>query len=138
MSAQRTTTQEVTMAHKITTSFVAEGERTVKVDGEYAGTIARFPREGWKYMGSPKAFRTFTEAAQFTAKRYLARKEAGRVSLVQPGAAVTLRRTADGIETWHRVEHVSVIASVGVWTLLVGGLLAIGRAACGERGCKSV
>src|SRR3546814_8523029 len=83
MSAQRTTTQEVTMAHKITTSFVAEGERTVKVDGEYAGTIARFPREGWKYMGRPKAFRTFTEAEQFTAKRYLARKEAGRVSLVR-------------------------------------------------------
>src|SRR3546814_15683597 len=88
MSAQRTTTQEVTMAHKITTSFVAEGERTVKVDGEYAGTIARFPREGWTYMGSPKAFRTFTEAPQVTAKRYLARKEAGRRALVQPGAEI--------------------------------------------------
>src|SRR3546814_17365279 len=92
------------MAHKITTSFVAEGERTVKVDGEYAGTIARFPREGWKYMGSPKAFRPFTEAAQFTAKRYLARKEAGRVSLVQPGAAVPLRSTADGTETRPRLR----------------------------------
>src|SRR3546814_19591029 len=94
MSAQRTTTQEVTMAHKITTSFVAEGERTVKVDGEYAGTIARFPREGWTYMGSPKAFRTFTEAAQFTAKRSLARHEPGRGSLAHPGAPVTLPTNA--------------------------------------------
>lgn len=111
------------MAHKITTTFVAEGERTVKVDGEYAGTIARFPREGWKYLGSPKTFRTFTEAAQFTAKRYLARQEATRVKAeVQPGAAVTLRDRKTGYETWHRVESVSVIERIGVWTLLVGGL----------------
>src|SRR3546814_16000592 len=104
MSAQRTTTQEVTMAHKITTSFVAEGERTVQVHGEYAGTHARFPREGWKYMGSPKAFRAFTQEAQFTPKRYLPRKAAGSVSLVQPGAAVPLRSQATGTATSTRVE----------------------------------
>src|SRR3546814_19462190 len=115
MSAQRTTTQEVTMAHKITTSFVAAGERTVKVDGEYAGTIARFPREGWKYMGSPKAFRTFTEAAQFTAKRYLARKAAGRVSLVHPGAALPLRTNADGLGTCPPAQPTSVIPFIGLW-----------------------
>src|SRR3546814_20555910 len=74
-------------------------------------------------MGNPRAFRTFTLAAQYVGDKYLRREEARRVRLeVQEGDAVTLRSKTNGIETWHRVQSVSVIESIGTWTLLVGGL----------------
>ena len=108
------------MAHKITTTFVFEGERIVKVDGEYAGTIVR-EKDGWRWMGNPKTFRTFTLAAQNVGERYLRRKEADRVRDVKPGDAVILRSKADGIETWHRVQH-SIVRVTNRWALYVGGL----------------
>lgn len=108
------------MANKITST--APGERAVKVNGEYAGLIVR-EKDGWRWMGNPKTFRTFTEAAQNVGERYLRRKEAERVKAeVKPGDAVTLREKATGYETWHRVQSVSAIPAVGTWTLLVGGL----------------
>ena len=108
------------MAHKITTTFVFEGERVVKVDGAYAGTIVR-EKDGWRWMGNPKTFRTFTLAAQNVGERYLLRKEAERVREVEPGAAVILRSKADGIETWHRVQH-AIVRPSNRWALYVGGL----------------
>lgn len=58
---------------KVTTTLVAPGERTVKADGEYVGTITR-EKEGWRGMnqGSP-ASRTFTLAAQYVAERRIKR-----------------------------------------------------------------
>jgi hypothetical protein len=110
------------MARKITTRFVAPGERTVRVDDEYAGTIVR-EKDGWRWMGNPKKFRTFTEAAQNVGARFLRREEAARVKAeVQPGAAVTLRDRDTGYETWHRVQSVSASEHAGFWTLFVGGL----------------
>ena len=107
---------------KITTTFVFEGERTVKVEGEYAGTIVR-EKDGWRWMGGPKTFRTFTEAAQYVGDKYLQRKDAARVrDEVKPGDAVTLRSKETGFETWHRVQSVSASEAAGYWTLLVGGL----------------
>lgn len=107
---------------KITTKFIATGERTVHVDGEYAGLIVR-EKDGWRWMGNPRTYRTFTLAAQYVGERYLRRKDAERVKAeVKPGDAVTLRSKQTGIETWHRVQHVSAIPAAGVWTLLVGGL----------------
>lgn len=108
--------------NKITTRFIFTGERTVHVDGNYAGTIVR-EKDGWRWMGNPRAFRTFTLAAQYVGEKYLRREEARRVRLeVQEGDAVILRSKTNGIETWHRVQSVSVIESIGTWTLLVGGL----------------
>lgn len=108
------------MAHKITTTFIFTGERAVKVDGKYAGTIVR-EKGGWRWMGNPKKFRTFTLAAQSVGERYLLRKEAERVREVEPGAAVILRSKNDGIETWHRVQRVIVRPS-NRWAMYVGGL----------------
>lgn len=108
------------MAHKITTTFIFTGERAVKVDGKYAGTIVR-EKDGWRWMGNPRKFRTFTEAAKNVGERYLLRKEAERVREVQPGNAVILRNKADGIETWHRVQRVIVRPS-NRWAMYVGGL----------------
>lgn len=59
---------------KIVTTLTAPGERAVKVDGQYAGLITR-EAEGWKWAGGPRAFRTFTEAAQYTARRWARRQE---------------------------------------------------------------
>lgn len=110
------------MTRKIRTRFVATGERTVYVGTEYAGTIVR-EKDGWRWMGHPRKFRTFTEAAQDVGARFLRREEAARVKAeVTEGAAVTLRNRADGIETWHRVQAVSVSPTAGYWTLYVGGL----------------
>lgn len=110
------------MARKITTKFIATGERTVHVDGEYAGTIVR-EKGGWRWMGHPRTFRTFTEAAQDVGARFIRREEAARVKAeVQPGAAVTLRERTTGYETWHRVQNVSASEHAGFWTLFVGGL----------------
>lgn len=110
------------MARKITTKFIATGERTVHVDGEYAGTIVR-EKSGWRWMGNPKTFRTFTEAAQSVGARFIRREEAARVKTeVQPGDAVILRSKETGFETWHRVQSVSASERAGFWTLFVGGL----------------
>lgn len=110
------------MTRKITTKFIATGERTVHVDGEYAGTIVR-EKDGWRWMGHPRKFRTFTEAAQDVGARFLNREEAARVKAeVTEGAAVTLRSRIDGIETWHRVNGMSVSPAAGYWTLYCGGL----------------
>lgn len=110
------------MARKIRTRFVATGERTVYVGTEYAGTIVR-EKDGWRWMGNPKTFRTFTEAAQNVGARFIRREEAARVKAeVKPGDAVTLRDRSNGYETWHRVQSVSVSEHAGFWILLVGGL----------------
>lgn len=105
---------------KITTKFIFTGERTVHVDGKYAGTIVR-EKGGWRWMGNPRTFRTFTLAAQNVGERYLLRKEAERVREVVPGDAVILRNKNDGIETWHRVQQVIVRPS-NRWALYCGGL----------------
>src|SRR3546814_10253082 len=60
--------------------FIFTGERTVHVDGNYAGTIVR-EKDGWRWMGNPRAFRTFTLAAQYVGEKYLRREEARRVRL---------------------------------------------------------
>jgi hypothetical protein len=107
---------------KIRTRFVATGERTVYVGAEYAGTIVR-EKDGWRWMGNPRKFRTFTEAAQNVGARFLRRQEAARVKAeVKPGDAVTLRDRSTGYETWHRVQSVSASEHAGFWTLFVGGL----------------
>ena len=108
------------MARKISTKFIATGERTVHVDGEYAGLIVR-EKGGWRWMGNPRQFRTFTEAAQNVGERFIRREEADRVRNVKPGDAVTLRNKTDGIETWHRVQR-SVVGVTDRWVLYVGGL----------------
>lgn len=108
------------MAHKITTTFIFTGERAVKVDGKYAGTIVR-EKDGWRWMGNPRKFRTFTEAAQDVGARFLRRKEADRVREVTPGDAVILRSKTDGIETWHRVQQV-IVRPNHRWAMYVGGL----------------
>ena len=107
---------------KISTKFIATGERTVHVDGEYAGTIVR-EKDGWRWMGNPRKYGTFMAAAQYVGARYIRLQEAARVAReVRPYAAVTLRNRADGIETWHRVQAVSVSEITGYWTLFCGGL----------------
>ena len=54
---------------KVTTTLTAPGERAVKVDGHYVGLVVK-DTEGWRYAGaSIRTFRTFTEAAQFAARR---------------------------------------------------------------------
>lgn len=110
------------MARKISTRFIATGERTVHVDGEYAGTIVR-EKDGWRWMGNPKKYRTFTEAAQYVGERFIRRAEAARVKAeVEPGDAVILRSKETGFETWHRVQSISASEHAGFWTLFVGGL----------------
>src|SRR3546814_2240634 len=72
--------------------FIFTGERTVHVDGNYAGTIVR-EKDGWRWMGNHRAFRTFTLAAQYVGEKYLRREEARRVRLEVPEGDAVIRRS---------------------------------------------
>lgn len=64
------TTQTTAPAPKIWTTLTAPGERAVKVNGTYVGTIARDPEHGWSWTGGRQVNgKTFRQAAEALAER---------------------------------------------------------------------
>lgn len=117
LAAEKKAVREARAA-KITTTFVATGERVVKVDGEYAGLIVR-EKAGWRWMGNPKTYRTFSEAAQYVGTRFLQRKSRPEL---RRGQIATVKDRADGREIRLYVQAFMYHSRTGRWTIFAGAI----------------